>query len=149
MNMTIFSGVDWVAIEHETCGQTTTETWFWERVCRITASKMGTIFSCRKEFCSLARQHIYVSPPTSLPSLRFGRDKEPGAVALYQKRFPDREESELWTCHSLHREVPACGLVIHYTEKCLSVDSSFIQEKHGWQHHRTATSRTRPCMQAT
>lgn len=98
--MTILADVDRTVVEQKTCGQASSEIWYLERVCRTTASKMGAIFSRRKDFRPLAKQHLYVAPPTSLPSLRFGRDKEPVAVALYQQRYPDRDVSE-------------CGLVIH------------------------------------
>jgi len=89
-------------VEVATRDQAFSDQWYLERVCRITASRVGSVVTRQRHFQSLASQLLYQSPPTNLPSLRFGRDNEDVAVELYCKTYPDRL-------------VQKCGLYIHPT----------------------------------
>lgn len=77
--ITIMSEVDRDEIEQGTVDQAACGDWYLERVCRITASKAHSIVTQVSNFDNLARQHLYVAPPT-YP--RFGHDNEPVAVEL-------------------------------------------------------------------
>ena len=89
-------------VEQSTRGQALADDWYLERICRITAFKVKQIANRCRDFSSLTRQILFVSPPTHIPALQYGRQKEPVAVEMYCTRFPDRVVSE-------------CGLVVHPT----------------------------------
>ena len=96
----LLKDVDRLEVARRTSDQASSDEWYLERVVRVTASKIGSVITCVRDFDTLARQHLYQAPPTNLPSLRFGPDNEPVAVDLYCKTFPSRI-------------VSASGLIIH------------------------------------
>ena len=86
-------------IEASTKGQAKADEWFLERIFRVTASKCKLICTRKRDFMSLCKQLLYVTPPTHLPALEYGRRKEPEAVQRYADAFPRRCVSE-------------CGLIV-------------------------------------
>lgn len=80
-------------VERETREQASADTWFLERVCRVTASNVKKVMTRRRDFQALVDTLLYKEPPTHLPALHWGRVKEPEAVAMYVSRFPARAVS--------------------------------------------------------
>ena len=81
-------------IETGTRGQASSDDWFLERICRLTASKCKDVCSRQRDFKGLCKQLLYKSPPTLLAALDHGRRKEPEAVQRYTVKFPDRNVSD-------------------------------------------------------
>lgn len=94
-------------VELATRQQARSDSWFLERICRLTASNFGRIIRRQRNFRTLACEILYHKPPSALPSLVFGRRMEKEAVALYSTLHPEYEVTE-------------CGLVVHPTMQFLA-----------------------------
>ena len=78
---------------HSISQQHQSETWYTERICRLTASKFGLICK-RRSGCmsSLVNQLLYTDPPVHVTSLAQGRMKEPVVVKRYAAFKQKQEE---------------------------------------------------------
>ena len=81
-------------MELATRQQADSDSWFLERICRLTASNLGRIIRRQRNFRTLACDILYHKPPAALPSLVFGRRMEKEAVAQYLRLHPEYEVTE-------------------------------------------------------
>ena len=86
--------VDKSATDVETREQLASRCWLRERICRLTASNFGRINSRRRNFFAAVNEILYKKPPSSLPSLLFGRLNEKHAVTQYAVLHPELEVRE-------------------------------------------------------
>ena len=94
-------------LENATKEQSSTDLWYLEFVCRLTASNIKKVVTWQREDSTLIETMLYKEPPTHLPALHWGRVKEPEAVAMYEKMYPERI-------------VTACGISVHQDIKFLA-----------------------------
>ena len=65
----LLGSVDRDAVEQQTAAQASCDMWFLERVCRLTASKIKSVVTRRRDHHNLVQSLLYKEPPTHLPAL--------------------------------------------------------------------------------
>ncbi|XP_013402438.1 uncharacterized protein LOC106168055 [Lingula anatina] len=96
-------------IEKATRGQARNSVWFEQREGSLTAScfhdihtKMESSKKTEVDFNPLISRLLYVSPPSDLPALKYGRDMEPVAATEFEKMMHSEGHRDL--------KVTECGL---------------------------------------
>lgn len=90
-------------VNEETMEQASSDLWFKERICRLTASNIKKVVCRQRDHHVLVETLLYKEPPTYLQALHWGRSKEPEAVAFYERVYPNRIVSKSGLC--LHPEL--------------------------------------------
>ena len=102
-----------------TSSQATSERWYTERVCRLTASKFYVVCKRReKNMFSLVRSLLYSAPPVATGPLKFGRDNEPVAVDLYCKFMSSKSSPVQISETGLHVH-PSIGFLAASPDRCV------------------------------